>query len=112
MVTGYKRSKPKAERDPVAVALRYDPPRDEAPRVVAKGRGEIARQILEIAFAQGVKVREDADLVELLNAVELDTEIPLEAFVAVAEILAYVYRANARMPAELEKMQHNGDHEQ
>ena len=84
-----------------AVALRYDPVREEAPRVVAKGRGEVAEQILEIARANGIAIREDPDLVALLESVELDIQIPLEAFVVVAEILAYVYRANARLqPAD------------
>ena len=78
----------------VAVALKYIKEHDSAPRVVAGGRGTIAEQILQIAFANGVKVREDADLAELLSAIDLDSEIPLEAFAAVAEILAYVYRAN------------------
>lgn len=54
----------------------------------------MAEQILQLAFATGVKVREDADLVEVLSAVDLESEIPLEALAAVAEILAYVYRAN------------------
>jgi len=68
-----------------------------APRVIAAGRGTVAEQILALAFANGVKVREDADLAELLSAVDLDSEIPLEAFTAVAEILSYVYRANGAM---------------
>lgn len=81
-------------KNPVAVALQYEPETDNAPRVVAGGRGSIAEQILQIAFAQGVKVREDPDLAELLTAIEIDSEIPTEAFAAVAEILIYVYRAN------------------
>lgn len=85
-------------RKPVAVALSYDPDQADAPRVVASGKGALAEQILNLAFANGVKVREDRDLAEVLAAVELDTVIPLEAFVAVAEILAYVYRANGRLP--------------
>lgn len=81
----------------VAVALAYDPAAgDEAPRVVASGKGYVAEQILELAFAHGVKVRQDADLVHLLAAVDLDSEIPIEAFIAVAEILAHVYRANGQ----------------
>lgn len=64
------------------------------PRVVASGKGAVARQILEIAFSQGVKVREDADLAEILAAVDVDNEIPLAALAAVAEILSYVYRAS------------------
>ena len=86
--------------EPVAVALRYEPPRQDAPRIVAKGRGEVATQILEIALANGIAIREDADLVALLEAVELDMEIPLEAFIVVAEILVYVYRANGRQPPD------------
>ncbi len=81
---------------PIAVALQDHP--GGTPTVVASGRGAVAEQILEIAFAEGVKVREDADLVHLLSLVDVDSEIPLEAFAAVAEILAYVYRANAAAP--------------
>lgn len=88
----------KKHRRTIAVALDYEPVRDAAPKVVATGKGAVAEQILEIAFAHGVKVREDADLAELLSAVDIDTEIPLEALAAVAEILAYVYRANGQMP--------------
>ena len=64
------------------------------PKVIAAGRGSVAEQILALAFANGIKVREDADLAELLSAIDIDSEIPLEAFTAVAEILSYVYRAN------------------
>lgn len=88
-----------ARRRPVAVALQYDPAAADAPRVTATGKGLLAEQIIELAFASGVKVRQDPDLAEVLAAVELDTVIPLEAFVAVAEILAYVYRANDNLPA-------------
>ncbi len=89
-------------KDAVAVALGYDPQSGAPPRVVAGGRGKIAEQILEIAFANGVKVREDADLAELLSAIDLDDEIPIEAFAAVAEILIYVYRANGNWPSFLD----------
>lgn len=71
------------------------------PRVVATGRGLVAEQILELAFANGVKVREDADLVQILAAIDVDTQIPVEAIVAVAEILAHVYRANGTLPPPL-----------
>jgi len=65
------------------------------PRVVASGKGGFAEQILQIAWANNIKVREDADLVEILSAIDVDSDIPIEAFAAVAEILSYVYRANA-----------------
>ena len=86
-----------------AVAIRYDPvDAYSAPKVVATGRGWIAEKILEVAFAHGVKVREDADLAEILAAVDLDEEIPVEAFIAVAEILRYVYAANGKQPPEVQ----------
>lgn len=80
-----------------AVAVAYDRGRDSAPRVVASGRGAIADRIREMAEASGVTVRQDADLVEVLGALEVGAEIPVEAFVAVAELLSFVYRANGRM---------------
>ena len=78
----------------IAVALRYDPDGPGAPTVTASGRGMVADQILQLAFDNGVRVWEDADLAQVLAAVEVDSEIPLEAFAAIAEILAYMYRAN------------------
>lgn len=77
-----------------AVALGYDRKEDPAPKIIASGKGAVAEQILALAFANGVKVREDADLVEVLSKIDIDSFIPLEAFAAVAEILSYVYRAN------------------
>ncbi len=85
----------RAPLDQVAVALTKEQETESLPRIVASGRGAVARQILEIAFANGVKVREDADLAEILSVIDTDSDIPLEAFAAVAEILSYIYRANA-----------------
>jgi flagellar biosynthesis protein len=84
---------------PLAVALKYDRQADAAPRVVAKGDGEVAAAILALAREHGVAVREDKDLAQLLATVELETQIPVEAFVAVAEILSYVYRSSHPDPA-------------
>ncbi len=67
-----------------------------APRVVASGRGEVAEQILQIAFERGVKVRSDSDLAEILAAVEVESEIPLAALAGVAEILRYLYRTDGQ----------------
>jgi flagellar biosynthesis protein len=78
-----------------AVALKHERGEDSAPHIVASGKGAIAEQILQLAFAHNVKVREDADLVEVLGQLDIDSPIPLEAYAAVAEILAYVYRANS-----------------
>lgn len=90
--------RPPAAHRPVAVALKYELGTQTLPRIVATGKGTVAEQILELAFANGVKVREDADLVEVLSAIELDSDIPVEAIAAVAEILAHVYRANGTIP--------------
>jgi flagellar biosynthesis protein len=76
----------------VAVALDHE--FGALPRVVASGHGAVAERILDLAFAAGVNVRADGDLAEILAAVDLGTDIPPEAIVAVAEILAHVYRAN------------------
>lgn len=81
----------------VAIALRYDLDPDDVPRVVASGRGELAESILAAAFAAGVKVRKDADLAEVLGAMDLGEDIPAEAFVAVAEVLRYVFEANGKL---------------
>ena len=86
----------------IAVAIAHQPTRpDSLPKVVASGRGTTADKILEIAFAEGVKVREDADLAELLAAADIDSEIPVEAFIAVAEILRYVYMASGGQTPEV-----------
>ncbi len=89
----------RAPLDQVAVALTTGEETEGQPRIVASGRGVVARQILEIAIANGLKVREDADLAEILSAIDIDSDIPLEAFAAVAEILSYIYRANATFGA-------------
>ncbi|HEX2113644.1 MAG TPA: EscU/YscU/HrcU family type III secretion system export apparatus switch protein [Alphaproteobacteria bacterium] len=82
----------------MAVALRYSGAAEDAPRVVAKGEGSIAEQIIALAKARGIEIRQDADLVNLLAAVPLDAPIPLEAYVAVAEILSYIYRRRGGRP--------------
>ena len=81
----------------LAVALSYDPDRAGVPRVVAKGRGAIAAQIVAIARDHGVAVRRDQDLAALLSTLEVDCPIPVVAFAAVAEILAHLYRANREL---------------
>jgi flagellar biosynthesis protein len=77
-----------------AVAVKYRPPDDTVPKVVAKGRGEIAERILRVAREHNVPVREDPDLTELLSALDINQEIPTELYQVVAEVLAWVYRLN------------------
>ena len=80
-----------------AVALSRGPDKDDkGPTLLASGTGFLADRIVEEAFKAGVAVRTDADLVEILSATEVGEEIPIEAFIAVAEILRYVYERNQR----------------
>ncbi len=76
---------------PSAVALTYHTGM-AAPQVVAKGRGHLAAEILQRAQESGVYVHESAELVALLMQVDLDDRIPPELYVAVAELLAWLYR--------------------
>jgi len=77
-----------------AVALGYDPEQHNAPHVLAKGQGQIAEKIIQIAIDEGIEIRKDEDLIQILKAVDIDSEIPVEAFAAVAEIISYIYQAN------------------
>jgi flagellar biosynthesis protein len=79
-----------------AVALIYNRQSSTAPRVVAKGKGKLAAKIIETARQAGVFIKEDPDLLELLAHVPLNDEIPEELYLAVAEVLAFVYRINSR----------------
>ena len=82
---------PPPERAAQAVALAYDA-EDGAPRVIAKGRGLLAEEIIARAQAAGVFVHESPELVSLLMHVDMDARIPPELYVAVAELLAWLYR--------------------
>jgi flagellar biosynthesis protein len=79
-----------------AVALRYAPKQENAPRVVAKGRGYLADKILELARLHNIPVRHDKKLLQILSRLDLEEEIPPEVYRAVAEILAFIYRLSSR----------------
>lgn len=78
----------------IAAALRQPQAQKGVPEIVAAGRGEMAAKIVALALENGIKIREDGPLAEMLVSVEIDSPIPTEAFMAVAEILHYVYKAN------------------
>jgi flagellar biosynthesis protein len=86
------------DKTPKAVALRYEQARESAPRVVAKGSGYVAEQIIAIAREHRVPVHTDPDLTEVLGALDLELEIPPELYRAVAEVLVFVYRLNGKLP--------------
>lgn len=79
-----------------AVALRYDMEKDRAPRVVAKGRGHVAENILAAAQKNTIPVYQNKTLVNMLMALEIDREIPPELYKAIAEVMAYVYRMDKK----------------
>lgn len=87
--------KEKSKRQ-TAVALKDRTLERKVPQVVAAGRGKIAEQILQLAYDNDIRIREDSALAEMLAAIEIDSPIPPEAFSAVAEIMSYVYRANGQ----------------
>lgn len=80
---------------PQAVALAYRDG-DLAPRVVAKGRGPVAEEILRRAAEAGLYVHQSRELLELLMRLDLDERIPPELYVVVAELLAWLYRNDRR----------------
>ena len=80
-----------------AIAMRYEADVTTAPKVVAKGSGYLAEQILDTARRHGVPVYQNKTLTAMLMAVHLDREIPPELYQAVAEVLAYVYRVDQRL---------------
>ena len=108
----------KKSKNPTAVALQDRTLEKQLPKILAAGRGNLAEKILQLAFENDIKVREDSDLAEMLAKIEIDTPIPTEAFAAVAEILSYIYRANGQpnpfdavLNDAMEEEQQNSDQE-
>lgn len=90
-----KESSPEAQARALAVALKYAPG-DSAPKVVAKGRGLIAEEIIARAREHGIYVHESPELVTLLSQIDLDDHIPPALYVAVAELLAWLYQVEQK----------------
>ena len=65
--------------------------------MVVKGAGELAEKIIALAKEHGIPIQEDADLVEILAKLDLNADIPPDTYLVVAEILAFVYRANSKL---------------
>ncbi|GAA0853614.1 flagellar biosynthesis protein FlhB [Aliiglaciecola litoralis] len=79
-----------------SVALKYDPNGDKAPTVIAKGGDELAMHIRKIAGAHGVPIVASPPLARaIFHTTEADQEIPEKLFMAVAQVLAYVYQVKA-----------------
>ena len=85
-----------AKKRKKAIALRYRSGEDNAPRVTAKGEGRVAEKIIELAHKYDIPIKDDPDLVEVLCKLDLNEEIPPTVYVAVAELLAFVYSLNKK----------------
>ncbi|WP_079480206.1 EscU/YscU/HrcU family type III secretion system export apparatus switch protein [Halobacillus salinus] len=82
------------EKRKEAIALSYQSEQASAPKVVAKGKGYVAGNILEKAKENDVPVQEDASLVELLSELNINEQIPEELYHVVAEVFAFIYRSD------------------
>jgi flagellar biosynthesis protein len=85
-----------AKEPDLAIALNYDG--QNAPRLSAKGRGELANRILALADEHGVPLHEDAELAALLSQIPLGEEIPESLYRAVAEVIAFAYLLSGKLP--------------
>ncbi|UOE57140.1 EscU/YscU/HrcU family type III secretion system export apparatus switch protein [Cytobacillus oceanisediminis] len=77
-----------------AVALTYDPVNQGAPKISAKGKGLVAENILAKAKEHDIPIQEDPALVELLGKLNINEGIPEELYQAVAEVFAFIYKAD------------------
>lgn len=85
-----------ADEEPTEVAaLGFDRGVDPAPRLLARGKGEVAKRILEEAAAHGIPIERDPDLLQCLGSLQIGEDIPIEAYQAVAQVLAFLYEQNA-----------------
>jgi len=85
---GYKKDDDKQK----AVALGYEPGKDDAPRVLASGKEKIAEQIIAIAKKNGIPIKDDPILTSALMEIDINQTIPPELYRVVAEVLSYIYR--------------------
>lgn len=74
-----------------AVALKYDIKKDNAPRIVANEKGELAKKIIEFAREHDIPIRENQDIVDILVQLNIGEEIPSELYEVIAEMLSFIY---------------------
>ena len=84
------------KKQDLAIALKYRSSVDNAPNVVAKGKGKVAQKIIDIANANNIYIHDDPDLVEVLAQLDLNDEIPTDLYIVVSELLAFVYSLNRK----------------
>lgn len=81
----------KDEKNKKAAALKYNMKKDNAPKIIASGKGDIAKKILEKAKEEDIHIEENQDLAEILVQMEIGEEIPPELYEVIAEILSFIY---------------------
>ncbi len=84
-----------------AVTLKYDAQKGSAPKVTAKGRGDVADRIIALAQEKGIPIKEDPDLVAVLAQIDVGKDIPASLYKVVAELLAFVYSLNSKHTKQL-----------
>ncbi len=102
-MTEKKHADIKKEKSERAVAMRYDKKKESAPRVIAVGRGNIARKIIDIAKSHNIPLYRDADLLEVLSKIDIGKQIPVKLYRAIAEILVFVYSLNKKRKDKMAK---------
>ena len=90
-----------------AAALKYDKEKDQAPALTASGKGEKARNIIKIAEENGIPIKQDEDLVNMLSEIELNQEIPVELYKAVSEIFSFIYGLSNKVPKGMDEKAYN-----
>ncbi len=74
-----------------AVGLKYEKANNDAPKVIASGKSETAKNIIKIAEQNNIPIKKDEDLVNMLSEIELNQEIPIELYKAVSEVFSFIY---------------------
>lgn len=80
----------------IAVALKYDG--ESAPTITAKGRGDLAQEIINLAIENDIPLDNNPELVKLLSSIPLGDEIPEALYIAVAEVIAFAYLLSDKVP--------------
>jgi flagellar biosynthesis protein len=95
-----RRDEVDAPQNVEVAALRYDAGEDNAPQLVARGRGQVAARILALADEHDLPVRRDPTLVSILGALDVGAEIPPDLYGVIAEVLAWAYHTDQAAAAD------------
>ncbi len=82
--------------DLVAVALKYKAKDKSLPTIIASGKGELAKNIIDIGKNEGILIEKNEELAGILSLLEIEDTIPIETFAVVAEIISYIYQQDRK----------------